>query len=307
MQDIAQFLKDTWQVAAPYANLGLGLTGNLLTVVGGVTVITGGWRYLVDRRSGLHQVTSNSDDNVDFAQGLKAVEDAFAEKPNINCIIVEFADYAVVQLRGKEPIVLDFTKDKDEMHDAVIYTQIKSMIGKKSPEEIYQFAAVDGWNDADVIVNGGTPEGMDENEAARIREHAWMKCSDFRKMLFKPRGRRRALENHKAILSVLGGDSDGMKQKTNVSRRGSLGLAYNSVMEGAPPDTIVIKPHTDTEKKIRTQICGTRRANVDEHGKPVSGDQGAGHYSRIRDVQTAHDIEKIERRKRLWSFGRHAA
>lgn len=295
LQDIATALP-SWQQAATG---GLAIIGGGLTLYGGFHATKDIAGAISARRSGLHTVFKNAQDNIDFANSLKAVERAFEEKPRVRHIFIEMADHAIIAQRGKEPIVLDFTKRKEEMTDAVLYTQIKSMIGVESPKKIYEFVQ-GGWDQANSIVQGKAPHGMSADDADRIREHARMKCSDIRNMIFKPRGRRLALENHSALLSVVGGYSRfNQPQKTNISRRGSLAFAWNANPdqdnEKFAPDTIIVKPRTRSEREFWSNLTGTLRANVDKAGKPLSGEEVSKIYAQVRKEQDKHDLDELKR------------
>jgi len=244
------------------------------------------------RFSGMGQAFNNASTIINRNHVREMVEESFENNAKIGHVFIELANMAVIAKKGEEPIILDFTRSKDEMQPAVLYTMMKEKLGKENPEDIYQFVKAGlpfsledlQWNNVD---------GMDSIESERIYEHAKMKCSWARRLMNNIKGRGLVTEAAESMLKRL---AKKQGKYTNISEKGVIALRVKG--EG-DSQAIIIKPYTDTEKPFFTRLFETRRVNEDKNGNKVTGDEAIKNYAKVKEAMVADDRTYIEAKRIL--------
>lgn len=248
------------------------------------------------RAGGFTLAASNSNAIADHQTPYQAVKSAFEANPKLDYIFMELADRAIVAKRGGKVKVLDFTRPKEEMHDAVVYSQMKEMVGHKSMEEIYQFA-IDGLGyELDDIYNEEI-SGLNILDATRIMEHAEMNCSWARKLKNFRNARLQIEAAFTGMLTTLSMDPETtpFEVPSNISEKGTYAFRWSQPNGDNQKSTgIFIKPRTDTEKDIHTKLFGTRLSNKDKNGAELDGNQGIMNYRYVKNAQATQDRADTE-------------
>lgn len=244
--------------------------------------------------TGLGRTYKNVAFRKDRELSVRAVQDAFERDKKLKHVLIEYADMAVFGKRGEDLIIFDFTMDNNEMHDTIIYTQIKGMIGEEEPSTIFKFAKErQKKGDIDIAKKHIIGHKLDPIDADYTLKHAAMKCSWIRVMMNNIVGRKKTRE---ALSETLHGLSYSGSEKgpQNSSQKGIIALRNK--------EFILVKPYTKDEQRLREKLYGTKRMNREKDGKHLPASDAFEIYGNIREAIKTEGITQETRTRALPSY-----